>query len=202
MKMLEEGVEPARIENVAKQAGFPIGPLELTDALTIELPWKIIQQSIAAEGDAYTLPCSYNVMKTMVEDEKRIGRRGGGGFYEYPKGDEKHLWPKLSELYPIADEQPESDEMIKRFLYSQSLETVRCYEEGVLTHPADADLGSVLGWGFPIYTGGTLSLIDSVGTAEFVAECERMAKTYGERFAPPAWLQARAAKGISFYPCE
>jgi 3-hydroxyacyl-CoA dehydrogenase/enoyl-CoA hydratase/3-hydroxybutyryl-CoA epimerase len=202
MKMLEEGVEPARIENVAKQAGFPIGPLELTDALTIELPWKIIQQSIEAEGDAYKLPSSYNVIKTMVVDEKRIGRRGGGGFYEYPKDGEKYLWPKLGELYPIAEQQPEADDMIKRFLYSQSLETARCYEEGVLTHPADADLGSVLGWGFPIYTGGTLSLIDTVGTAEFVAECEQLAVTYGERFTPSAWLKDRAAKGITFYPCE
>lgn len=202
MKMLEEGVDPALIEEVAKQAGMPIGPLELTDALTIELPWKIVQQAIAADGDKYTLPCAFNVMKTMVVDQKRIGRRGAGGFYDYPQGGDKQFWPGLAELYPVAAEQPDSEEMKKRYMYIQALETARCYEEGVLTHPADGDLGALLGWGFPTYTGGTLSFIDTVGTQVFVDECERMAALYGPRFKPSAWLKERASAGVTFYPCD
>jgi len=202
MKMLEEGVAPALIEDVAKQAGMPIGPLELTDALTIELPWKIVQQAIAADGDKYTLPCAFNVMKTMVEDQKRIGRRGAGGFYDYPEGGDKVFWSGLAQLYPVADEQPSADEMVKRYLYVQALETARCFEEGVLTHPADGDLGSILGWGFPTYTGGTLSFIDTVGIQAFVAECERMAAAYGDRFLPSQWMKDRAANKQSFYPCD
>lgn len=202
MKMLEDGVDPALIEQSAKQAGMPIGPLALCDELTIELPWKIVQQSIAAEGDKYTLPCAYNVMKTMVEDQKRIGRRGAGGFYEYPQDADKHIWPGLAELYPVADQQPSVEELVKRYMYIQALETARCYEEGVLTHPADGDLGAILGWGFPTYTGGTLSLIDTVGVQPFIAECERMAEAYGERFKPSAWMLDRGINNQSFYPCD
>lgn len=202
MKMLEEGIDPQVIETVAKQAGMPVGPLEVTDALTIELPWKIVQQAIAADGDKYTLPCAYNVMKTMVEDQKRIGRRGGGGFYDYSDSGEKSLWPGLADLYPVTNTSPDAEELTKRYMYIQALETARCYEENVLTHPADADLGAILGWGVPAYTGGTLSLIDTVGIQRFVEECERMAKAYGPRFAPSDWLKDRAAKNISFYPCD
>ena len=199
MKMLEEGIDPAIIENAGKIAGMPIGPLELTDALTIELPWKIVKQSIAAEGDKYTLPCAYNVMKTMVEDQKRIGRRGGGGFYDYPEGGGKTIWPGLKDLYPVAEQQPEVEELVKRYMHIQALETARCLEEGVLTHPADGDLGALLGWGFPAYTGGTLSYIDTVGTRQFVEDCEAMAEQYGARFKPSAWLKDRAERNITFY---
>jgi 3-hydroxyacyl-CoA dehydrogenase/enoyl-CoA hydratase/3-hydroxybutyryl-CoA epimerase len=202
MKMLEEGVAPALIEAAAKQAGMPIGPLALCDELTIELPWKIVQQSIAAEGDNYTLPCAYQVMKTMVEQAKRIGRRAGGGFYDYPAGEDKCIWPGLADLYPVSTKQPDSEQLKKRYLYIQSLETARCYEEGVLTHPADADLGAILGWGFPTYTGGTLSWIDTVGIQPFVEECLQMSEWFGDRFIPSAWLRQRAEDNKAFYPCD
>lgn len=201
MKLLEEGVDPGIIENAGKIAGMPIGPLELTDALTIELPWKIVKQSIAAEGDKYTLPCAYNVMKTMVEDEKRIGRRGDGGFYDYPAEGGKKIWPGLAKLYPVAPaaEQPDVKDIVRRYLHIQALETARCFEENVLTHAADGDLGSLLGWGFPGYTGGTLSYIDTVGIQQFVADCEAMAQKHGPRFKPSAWLKDRAARNVSFH---
>jgi 3-hydroxyacyl-CoA dehydrogenase/enoyl-CoA hydratase/3-hydroxybutyryl-CoA epimerase len=199
MKLLEEGVDPAIIENAGKIAGMPIGPLELTDALTIELPWKIVKQSIAAEGDRYTLPCAYNVMKVMVEDQKRIGRRGDGGFYDYPAEGGKRIWPGLAALFPVSAEQPDVREVVKRYLHIQALETARCLEENVLTHAADGDLGALLGWGFPAYTGGTLSHIDTVGTARFVAECEELAAKYGPRFKPSAWLVDRAGRGLTFH---
>jgi 3-hydroxyacyl-CoA dehydrogenase/enoyl-CoA hydratase/3-hydroxybutyryl-CoA epimerase len=202
MKMLEEGVAPKLIEAAAKQAGMPIGPLALCDELSIELPWKIVQQSIAAEGDNYQLPCAYQVMKTMVEQVERIGRRAGGGFYDYPAGEDKRIWPGLADLYPVAAEQPDSEQLKKRYLYIQSLETARCYEEGVLTHPADADLGAILGWGFPTYTGGTLSLIDTVGIEPFVNDCLQLSELFGDRFKPSAWLCQRAADNKAFYPCD
>ncbi len=202
MKMLEEGVEPALIENAAKMVGMPIGPLALTDELTVGLPWKIVQQSIEAEGDKYTLPCAYNVMKTMVEDVKRNGRRDGGGFYDYPEAGGKHIWPGLRDLYPVADEQPDAAEIGKRYLYIQALETARCLEEGVLTAAMDGDLGAILGWGFPTYTGGTLSFIDTVGIQPFVAECQSMTESYGERFKPSEWLLERAKRNEPFYAVE
>jgi 3-hydroxyacyl-CoA dehydrogenase/enoyl-CoA hydratase/3-hydroxybutyryl-CoA epimerase len=199
MAMLQDGVAPALIENSARMAGMPIGPLALLDEVTIELPWKIVQQSIDDLGDQYVRPCSYDVMQKMVEELKRIGRRAGGGFYDYPEEGGKQLWSGLKDTFPVALEQPSAAELIKRFLYIQALETARCLEEGVLTHPADGDIGSVLAWGYPSWTGGTLSFIDTVGIQTFVIECERLAKHYGDRFKPSAWLRQGALSGEPIY---
>jgi 3-hydroxyacyl-CoA dehydrogenase/enoyl-CoA hydratase/3-hydroxybutyryl-CoA epimerase len=138
------------------------------------------------------------VMERMVDVLKRPGRKGGGGFYDYPDGGRKHLWPGLAAEFPRATEQPNADEVKTRLLYIQALETARCLEENVLTHPADGDLGAVLGWGFPTWTGGTLSLIETVGLPQFVAECDRLAQRYGKRFAPTPKLRDMAKTGKGF----
>jgi 3-hydroxyacyl-CoA dehydrogenase/enoyl-CoA hydratase/3-hydroxybutyryl-CoA epimerase len=199
MRMVEEGVLPALIENTARMAGMPIGPLALIDEITVELPWKIVQQSVTDLGDAYVRPCAYKVMETMVEQVKRLGRRTGGGFYDYPDGAPKRIWPGLHALYPLAETQPTAAELRKRFLTIQALETARCLEEGVLNHAADADIGAILAWGFPSWTGGPLSYIDTQGLQAFVADCERMAKEHGMRYKPSAALRERATRGEPFY---
>jgi 3-hydroxyacyl-CoA dehydrogenase/enoyl-CoA hydratase/3-hydroxybutyryl-CoA epimerase len=135
----------------------------------------------------------------MVEQLDRRGKRFGKGFYDYPEGAKKHLWDGLAGQFPPADEQPPVAELKRRLLAIQALETVRCFEEGVLTHVEDADIGSIFGWGFPPWTGGTLSYIDTLGVREFVAECDRLAKRYGERFEAPTGLRERAEKGENFY---
>lgn len=199
MRMVEEGVEPALIENAARMAGMPLGPLALLDEVTINLPWKIVQQSIGDLGDGYTRPCAYDVMETMVEKLKRLGRSSGGGFYDYHSDAPKHFWPGLKEIYPLAEKQPSAEELQLRFLMIQSLETARCMEEGVVEYAADADIGSLMGWSFPLWTGGTLSYVDTVGIADFVGECDRMSALYGERFVPSDWLRERAKQNQAFY---
>src|SRR5690606_9685083 len=123
MAMLEDGVAPALIENAARQAGFPVGPLTLTDEVTVELPWKIVQQAIEEEGDRFVKPCAYNVMRRMLEELKRPGRKNGAGFYEYPEGGKKYLWPGLKEAFPLTAEQPSVEEVKARYLTIQALET-------------------------------------------------------------------------------
>ena len=196
--MLGEGVKPALVENAAKSAGFPIGPLALLDELTLDLPLKIVEQAIAQEGEKYTPPSGIPVMRKMV-GLGRTSRKAGGAFYDYAADGSKHLWPGLADAFPAAAEQPSLAELEKRYLYAQAIETARCFEEGVVETPEDADLGSVFGWGFPIWAGGTLSYIDTVGIAEFVQEADRLAQQYGPRFAPSPWLRERAAKGLGFY---
>jgi 3-hydroxyacyl-CoA dehydrogenase/enoyl-CoA hydratase/3-hydroxybutyryl-CoA epimerase len=198
MAMVGEGIAPALIENATRFAGFPVGPLAVTDEVSLELPMKIIKQSVDEMGSKYQIPCGHDVLKRML-DLGRGGRKTGGGFYDYPAGGQKRLWPDLAKHFPLAKEQPEVAELRKRILYIQALETARCLEEGVLTYPADGDIGSVLGWSYPTYTGGTLSLIDTVGTASFVAECDRMAQRYGARFRPSDWLRKRATDGVLFH---
>lgn len=197
LELLREGVAPALIENGAKQAGMPVGPLAVLDEVTLDLPMKIVRQS-EAEDPAYRRPGSMAVMEKMTEDLGRSSRKAGGGFYDYPAQGAKRLWPGLAEHFPQAAEQPDVEEVRTRILYIQALETARCLEQGVLTHVADADIGAVLGWGFPTWTGGTLSLIETVGVADFVAECDRLAQRHGARFTPTPKLREMAAAGRGF----
>ena len=199
MAMLQEGVSPALIENAARMAGMPVGPLAVADEVTIDLQWKVIKQTEQDLGRKFVKPVAYEVVQKFVEELKRPGRRFGAGFYDYPQDAKKHLWPGLREVFPSAVVQLPVEEAEKRMLYIQALETTRCMEEGVVTTAAEADLGSILGWGFPAWTGGTLSFIDTIGIREFVAECERMSKRYGKRFKPSKWLKARAERGQSFH---
>ncbi len=197
--MLAEGVPAAVIENAAKAVGMPVGPLALLDELTVDLPLKIVDQAIAEEGDRYTPPAGTAVMRRMKDEIGRPSRKAGGGFYDYPEGGKKRLWKGLTEYFPVKDGW-DIHEIKKRLLYTQAIETARCLEEGVLETAEDADLGAVYGWGFPQWTGGTISYIDTVGIETFVAEADRLAQLYGPRFLPSAWLRDKAAKGEHFYP--
>jgi 3-hydroxyacyl-CoA dehydrogenase/enoyl-CoA hydratase/3-hydroxybutyryl-CoA epimerase len=197
--MLAEGVKPALIENAARLAGMPVGPLAVTDEVTLELAYKIGKETAENLGRPFPGDLSQEVVRKMVEDLDRKGKRYGKGFYEYPADAKKRLWPGLADHFPVADEQPAVEELKRRLLAIQALETARCVEEGVLTHVEDADVGSIFGWGFPPYTGGTLSYVDTLGIREFVAECDRMADTHGERFKVSDWLRDRAENGQDFY---
>ena len=187
MELLKDGVDPVLIERAAKAAGMPVGPLAVTDEVALDLVYKIASQSIA-DGALTEDDTSYEISKQFVE-MGRLGKKSKAGFYEYPENETKYPWPGLAQLFPLTDPQPDVEEVKKRLLYRQALEAVRCFEEGVIRTKLDADLGSILAWGFPAYTGGTLSFVDFVGREEFVKECERLAEVYGERFRPADGLR-------------
>lgn len=199
MRMLAEGINPALIENAGKMTSMPMPPLALSDEVALDLIYKIGKQTAKDMGTAYKPSPIDPMIEKLVVQLGRLGKKAGKGFYDYPADGKKHLWPGLAELAPRAAEQPHADELKKRFLYIQALETARCYEENVLTAPEDADVGAILGWGFAPWSGGPLSLIDTVGLKAFVAECDRMAQAYGPRFAPNALLRQMAEKGETFY---
>jgi 3-hydroxyacyl-CoA dehydrogenase/enoyl-CoA hydratase/3-hydroxybutyryl-CoA epimerase len=199
MAMLQEGVNPALIENAAKMAGMPVGPLAVADEVTIDMQWKVIRQTEKDLGRKFQKPAAYDVVQKFVEELKRPGKRFGAGFYDYPKDAKKRLWPGLKDVFPRAVVQLPVEEVEKRLLYIQALEATRCMEEGVVTTAAEADLGSILGWGFPPWTGGTLSYVDTIGIRNFVAECDRLAKRYGKRFKPSKWLRKRAEDNVPFH---
>jgi len=197
--MLAEGVNPALIENVARHAGMPVGPLAVTDEVSIELSYHVLKMTREGLGQDYVATSADEVITKFIEELDRKGKKTGKGFYDYPEGGRKHLWSGLADHYPLADEQPDPGEVRKRILYVQAIDSVRCMDEGVVTHPADADIGSIFGWGFPPYTGGTISFIETEGLANFVAEADRLAKTYGERFSVPDSLREMAKNGETFY---
>lgn len=197
--MLREGVPPAVIENAATAAGFPVGPLALLDEVTFDLPLKIVDQAIAEEGPSFDPPIGVPTLRLMRDELGRSGRKTGGGFYDYPAEQKKRLWRGLAEHFPPTADY-DFNELSKRFLFVQAMETLRCMEEGVLTTPQDADLGAIYGWGFPAWTGGTVSYVETIGIERFVREAEALAQKFGARYQPSAWLRDRAASGETFYP--
>ncbi len=200
--MLAEGVPPAMIETVAKMAGMPVGPLSLNDEIAIDLAWKILQATKKDLGEAFIDPKSEAVLDFMVVKNERLGRKNGKGFYDYPteKGAKK-LWAGLSDLQPVKLDADTLNitELKQRFLVTQALEAAKTVEEGVITDTREADVGSILGFGFAPFTGGTLSYIDGMGTKVFVALCKSLAKKYGDRFKPNKLLIEMAKTNESFY---
>lgn len=198
MAMLAEGISPALIESAGLLAGMPVGPLALTDEVSAELCVKVDKQARADLGESYREPAGMAVAQQMVA-LGRIGKKAGKGFYEYPESGKKFLWPGLAECFPRAAEQPGVEELVQRIVTVQAVETARCMQEGVLTTARDADVGSLLGWGFPPFRGGTISQIHMTGIPAFIARCEALQARHGERFAVPQLLRDMAAKGESFY---
>ncbi len=141
----------------------------------------------------------HNAFQKMARLTREVGKKAGKGFYEYPQGATKHLWSGLAGLWKPASVQPGVAEVKQRLMAIQSIETVRCLEEAVLRAPIDADVGAILGWGFPAYLGGPIGQIHSRGVAAFVADCDELARRHGPRFEPPKSLRAMAAEGKTFF---
>ena len=200
MALLQEGVAPALIDNAGRLAGMPVGPLALADEVSIELVHKIARQTRADLGSKYVERAADQVAALMVDKLGRLGKKSGHGFYEYPADARKHLWPGLAEHFPVRAEQPSLEQVVERLMLIQSIETVRCLEEGVLTSPQDADVGAILGWGYPPFRGGPIGQIHTMGVANFVAACDRLAEQCGERFRPGESLRKKSAEGSQFFP--
>jgi 3-hydroxyacyl-CoA dehydrogenase/enoyl-CoA hydratase/3-hydroxybutyryl-CoA epimerase len=200
LTLLAEGVKPALIDNAGRMAGMPVGPLALADEVSLELMARIRRQTAVDLGAAYVRSAIDEVCDRMVDPLGRLGKKAGKGFYDYPQGGTKRLWPGLAEIWPAAAQQPDVAEVKRRLMFIQSVETVRCIEEGVVTAAIDADVGAILGWGFPPFLGGPIAQIHSRGIAAFVADCEELARRHGPRFAPPELLRKMARDNEVFYP--
>ncbi|ESX96772.1 3-hydroxyacyl-CoA dehydrogenase NAD-binding domain-containing protein [Mesorhizobium sp. LNJC403B00] len=200
-KMLIEGVPAPMIENAAKAAGMPVGPLALTDETAIDLAQKIMKQTIRDLGDKSVDPRQMALINTLVDTHGRFGRKNGKGFYDYPaKPAKKKLWPGLKDLYPqLEAEKVDYEELQQRLLVTIALEAARVMEEGIVTDPREADLGSILAFGFAPFTGGALSYIDGIGVGEFVRIAKGLQKKYGAEFKAPKLLLDLAEKGETFY---
>ncbi len=199
ISLLGEGQDAQYIEHTGLQAGMPVGPLALTDEVSLSLMASIRDQTrkdLAAEGKEIPYHPAHAVSEKLLE-ANRAGKAAGAGFYEYPKDGKKYLWPELWNFFPLQEQLPQQ-EIIDRFLYVQALDTVRCLEEGVLTSVADANIGSIFGWGFAPFHGGTLQFINSVGLKNFIKRAEELEAKYGSRFNVPKLLRDKVEKGELF----
>jgi 3-hydroxyacyl-CoA dehydrogenase / enoyl-CoA hydratase / 3-hydroxybutyryl-CoA epimerase len=199
--MLMEGLPAALIENVGRMAGMPVGPLALNDEVAVDLAWKILKATEADLGAKAVDPRQKMLLEEMVEKRGRLGRKNGKGFYDYPPSGPKRLWPGLADLQPqkLDPDSVDINRVKQRLLAIQALESARCIEEKVVTDMREADVGSILGFGFAPFTGGTISYIDGMGTKAFVDLCKGLCATCGERFKPGALLLDMAETGDTFY---
>jgi 3-hydroxyacyl-CoA dehydrogenase/enoyl-CoA hydratase/3-hydroxybutyryl-CoA epimerase len=200
LRMIAEGVAPSLVDNAAKMLGMPVGPLQLVDETSLELGLNIARATRAAMGDAYPESPADELLRAMVEDHDRKGRKNGRGMYDYDeRGKRAGFWPGLSDLHHRAADQPPVEEVQNRLLLAQVLEAVRAVEDGVLTDVREGDVGAILGWGFAPWSGGPLSWIDMTGAAEVVRLCDRLAASHGPRFTAPKLLRDMAASGGRFH---
>ena len=201
MALLAEGNSAEAIETAGKKAGYPVGPLAVIDEINIGLAAHIRDQTwrdLEVEGKDLPTGSWDNVIDFMTKEVKRTGRASGGGFYEYPKGEKKYLWPDLKNHFPLSDTPLDETEMIDRFHFLQAIETIRCYEEGVLTTVADANIGSIFGWGFPSFKGGTLQFVNAYGIQKFRNRAQELSDHYGDRFSCPKLIDEMINNGETF----
>jgi len=205
--MLAEGIPGPTIEQASAQAGYPAPVLQLMDELTLTLPRRIRNETaaaITAAGGTWTPHPADVVIDRMIDEFGRPGRSGGAGFYEYADdGKRTRLWPGLAEHFGDPALDPAAipfEDLKERLLFIEALEAVKCYDEGVLTSVADANVGSILGIGYPGWTGGVLQYVNqySGGLKGFVARARELAQRYGPRFEPPASLVERADRGEEY----
>jgi 3-hydroxyacyl-CoA dehydrogenase / enoyl-CoA hydratase / 3-hydroxybutyryl-CoA epimerase len=202
--MVGEGITPASIEQAGLQAGYPAAPLQLMDELTLTLPRKIrLETKAAAEaaGQPWVEHGSSAVVDAMIDQYQRKGRSTGGGFYDYADGKRTGLWPGLTQHFTKPGYTIPFEDMKERMLFAEAIDTVRCFDEGVLRSVADANVGSILGIGFPPWTGGVVQYINGyegrtgTGLRGFITRARELAERYGKHFLPPASLVAKAERG-------
>jgi len=204
MAMLAEGVAPYSIERATTSAGYPAPVLQLSDELNLELMAKIAKATADANPDLPVHPGQAVVGKML--EAGRAGRLRGAGFYDYEDGKRGSIWAGLSELFPLAEEQPPIQDIRDRMLFAEALETAKTFEEGVITSAAAANIGSIMGIGFPPNTGGAAQFMTGyenkatgeIGLNAFIARAEELAEKYGDRFQPTQWLRDLAASGKGF----
>lgn len=199
-RLLQEGVHPATIDRLAQAIGMPVGPLAVQDEVSQELACKVASthRDMGVLFSKTDNSVVIGMCESLVNEYQRGGRFHGGGFYEYPADGPKHIWPKLLELYYKPELDLPVQDIKDRFLFRSVVETLRCLDEGVLKSVADGNIGSILGIGAPIWTGGYIQFVNTYGLQKFVDRCAELEATYGERFALPDMVKDKAAAGQLF----
>lgn len=201
-QLIEEGVDPVLIENLGRAVGMPVGPLAVQDEVSQQLAVKVSETNRELDerlGDKFAgETASYRIASKMLNEYGRGGRAHGGGYYDYPEGGEKQLWSELYSLYHKPEVDLPVDDIKDRLLFRQIVESLRCYEENVVNQVADANIGSIMGIGFPPHTGGVLQYVNTYGLKAFATRLAELESRYGERFAAPQVLLDKAEKGETF----
>lgn len=201
MNLIAEGISPVLVESAGLLAGMAMGPLSAADEVNLGLAQQIRDQEIIdfeKQGMKPITQPGHGVLEKMVKELKRTGKAQGQGFYEYPDSKPKNIWTDITNHFPPTDYNPSFEEIKERIMFVQSLESSRCFHEGVLSSAADANIGSIFGWGFAPFKGGTLQFINDYGLSKFVTRCNHLSEQFGERFSPPAELVKMAEENKTY----
>ncbi|MFO8141494.1 MAG: 3-hydroxyacyl-CoA dehydrogenase NAD-binding domain-containing protein, partial [Marinobacter sp.] len=203
ISMLAEGIHPSSIENAGLLAGMPVGPLAISDEVSLTLMQHIRAQSkkdTEAAGGSWQSHPAEAIIDAMVDTHKRKGKAAGAGFYNYPETGKKTLWPELETLFvdQHTARSTQLQDLKDRILFIQAIETIRCLEEGVLRTVEDANIGSIFGIGYAPWTGGAIQFVNQYGVRAFAERARQLADHYGERFTPPALLLQKAENNDRF----
>lgn len=199
-RLLVEGLDPLLIDNLGKHIGMPVGPLTVQDEISQELSRKAAETHremgvFCSLGDNSV---NAEVSERLIKEFGRGGRYHGGGYYEYPAGGEKYIWPKLYELYHKPEVTMDHQDTKDRLLFRQVIETLKCLQEGVLRSVAEGNVGSLLGIGAPTWTGGFIQFVNTYGFDKFITRCNELAEKYGDRFLAPAIVAEKLKAGQKF----
>lgn len=202
-RMVKEGLDPILIDTMGRQAGMPVGPLTVHDEVTQKLILQVSETNQALDEKFNhdfnaTNPVMAEMSSILVKDHGRCGRVHGGGWYDYHKNGKKEIWPKLYKLFYSSDAALPRQDIKDRMIFRQSIESVRCCSEGVVKSVGDANIGSIMGIGFPPHTGGVLQYINTYGVRRFAARARQLATIYGDRFTPPELLLEKSERDELF----
>jgi len=200
VRLLSEGMHPVKIDNLGKAIGMPVGPLQVYDEVSLELSRKAQEtwEEMGIDTSGRDNAAVSSVVSTMIGEHGRGGRYHGGGFYEYGEDGSRKIWPPLLDIYYQPEVNIPDQDAKDRMLFRQVIEALRCLEEGVLRTVADGNIGSIMGIGAPVWTGGLIQFVNTYGLGRFIARCDELAEAYGERFKAPANVGAKLAEGALF----
>jgi len=200
VRLLSEGMHPVKIDNLGKAIGMPVGPLQVYDEVSLELSRKAQEtwEEMGIDTSGRDNAAVSSVVSTMIGEHGRGGRYHGGGFYEYGEDGSRKIWPPLLDIYYQPEVNIPDQDAKDRMLFRQVIEALRCLEEGVLRTVADGNIGSIMGIGAPVWTGGLIQFVNTYGLERFIARCDELAEAYGERFKAPANVGAKLAEGVLF----